>query len=205
MKPSRHLFHFVFLGLACGLLMIEARAQGVDTPAAPRGPDRGQQVSMQQPSATPTRDGQTAADRLRSQISDRQRDSYRACNRALEKLRSRSLDVAAATAAKSLNMEAIRRNLDQIRDQLAVLDRNCDRFRQSLTPEQRTTVHERMWQISHLRRRIENHLNAINQTIASPEFDRHRLIVEARLAERTMRAYHLHFHEMADQLGMNAV
>lgn len=146
---------------------------------------------------------QKQTQRVQTAPSNLQIDEFGFCSRILDKLHNRSRDAVQASAAKLIDIENVSQIQQQMRQQIESVEEHRLKLYSGLSPEQQNTVRVRVHLIDLLRDRIQEHLSAIEQLTASPRVDRHHLIVEARLNERAIRAYQVHFHEMGDELGMS--
>lgn len=151
----------------------------------------------------PDSGAQEQLQRAQTEGNNLQVDDYRFCGRTLEKLRNRSRDVVHASTARFIDIETVRQNQQQMHEQFDRLEEHRIKLHGGLNPEQQNAVLARVGQIDRLRDRIRYHLTTIDQIIAAPSLNRNRLVEEARLNERAIRAYQLHFHEMGDELGMS--
>ncbi len=130
-----------------------------------------------------------------------QKADYRVCCSTLDTLRNRTDDTIHYVAATHIDMDAVRQNQAQVREQFRKVEENRTKLRGSLSADQQKASQAQMRQLDSLRDRIENHLKSIDDTLSAPTLDRERLTQEARLVERAMRAYRMHFHDMTADLG----
>lgn len=130
------------------------------------------------------------------------RDLYKSCNRTIEKARSGTVDLVHVAGAQPVNLTAIRARLEQTSGLVQRVEAIRAQINSRMTPEQQQSSHVCSQRLNQLHQRIADHLNSIDQLAAAPTPDTHRLLQEATLVERTVRAYQLHFQKMCSGIGV---
>lgn len=145
---------------------------------------------------------QMQRDRLHTQATTAQRDQYRACDQSLDQLRTRTRDMSRATTRSSFDLDGVRSQQAQVRDQFRTMEQNRTQLYGSLNQEQNDAVQARVRNLDRLRDRIQTRLTAMDQELAQSSPNREVLAKQARLTEKEMQNYRLHFQHMGDDLGL---
>lgn len=131
------------------------------------------------------------------------RDLYKHCDRTLDTLRTSAHGLVREAQVKYVDLNEIRETQKQTRERFNNLLKNQGQLYNQLSAEQLHGVYKRTHQLEVWRGRFENYLNTIDEIVAAPKVDHHRLIEQSRLAERAIRAYQLHFHELGNELAID--
>lgn len=146
---------------------------------------------------------QMQRDRLHTQATSMQRDQYRTCDQTLEQLRTRTRDMSRTTTRTSLDLSGVRQQHAQIQEQFRTMDQSRSQLYRALNQEQNDAIQARVRNLDRLRDRIQTRLTAMNQELAQVSPNQDVLARQARLTEREMQSYQMHFQHMGDDLGLS--
>lgn len=163
-------------------------------------PAAGQQRGGAQISGERTRDRDR--DRLRIHATDQQRDQYRTCTQAAERVRTQSRDMRRQAGAKSFDPVQARRQQVRLREQVRLMDQEHERLMQSLGGEQRAAAQKRVADMNQIRGQMRTHMEAIEAELDKPDPDGKRLSRQAGQMETAMNQWREQHRAMASEIGM---
>lgn len=192
------------LALTPGLLLAQGRGGGgQQAPRQPHGQPPGQHQG--QPGSEMGR-GATARDRdrdrLRIHATDQQRDVYRTCTQAADRVRANAREMAQSAEGKTFNADETRRQRDQLRDQLRNMEQLHQRLMIGLNHEQRSAMQDRIRNMEQVHERIRASLGKLDEHLAQAAPDGRRVAEEARTVERAIKQWQERHREMGEDLSL---
>lgn len=198
MKCNALLLSTVLL-VSAPLIAAQGHGQGGSPKAG--GQKQGQQQG-QQAGAGQTGSGQKDRNRLRVHATDQQRDQYRTCDQSMDRIRQQARDMSHAAAGKQFQTEKLRKDREQMREQMQAMEQEHHRFMEGLTPEQKTAVEARHRNMEQIHQRLNHRLQEIDQELAKSNPDAKHVREQARAVEREMELMRKQHREMGSELGL---
>ena len=157
------------------------QGKGKGSQAAKGQGQRQQQAGAQQ--------GQGDKDRDRVRATAQQRDQLKNCDRSAEAIRNRARQMAKDAGRSGFNPDQVRRGQQQIREQLAAMNREHERLMQGLNKGQEQAFQAHLTNMERARERINTQLQAMDQELSRPQPEGKRVAEQARDMERTMNEW----------------
>ncbi len=129
-----------------------------------------------------------------------QRDQIRACDQSADQIRQRARALARTAQRSGLQAGPMREQATQLRQQFHSMQQEHTRLMQSLDPEQRAALQDRIRNMEQLNERAEARLSTIESELGSTIPDGKRIAEQAREIERYMKDWQELYREMNKQM-----
>lgn len=187
------------LGVALLLAAPFALAQG-----------KGQGGGSKRPEATSQGKGQRSGDmdrtreqdRQRIHATDQQRDQYRTCTMAADRARKQARDMSHDARGQRFNSSEARRQREQLRNELRMMEEEHARFMNGLSEEQRGEMREQIRNLEQARERLQLRLQELDQELGSASVSGNRVEERAREVERVIKEWQKAHRHIGAGLGV---
>lgn len=144
--------------------------------------------------------GTAERDRDRVRASQEQMDQVRACDRSAQEVRNRARRLAAGTSGSSFDADRTRREWDQLRERVRLMQQEHERLMAGLSDEQKQALQERVRVMNEARERVLAEMQRIDQELGRPQPDARQLAERAREMERAARELQQQFQALRSRM-----
>ena len=138
----------------------------------------------------------------RIHLPDQQRDRYKDCAAAADRIRLQARDLAKVAKGSGFNSATAREQRDRLRDHVGTMFQEHDRFMSKFGDNAQARLQDRRRQLHQDRERIHAHLQAVDHQLERSVPDRQRVRAEAREVKRAVRAWQKHYRQLGYDLGV---
>jgi hypothetical protein len=168
------------------------QGKGKGSQAAKGQGQRQQQAGAQQ--------GQGDMDRDRVRATAQQRDQLQGCDRSAEAIRTRARQMAKDAGGSGFKPDQIRREQQQIREQLAAMSREQERLMQGFNKGQAQAFQAHLRNMERAKERINTQLQALDQELSQPQPRGKKVAERAREIDRTMNEWQKQYGAMQSRM-----
>lgn len=142
-------------------------------------------------------------DRIRA--TNRQQDRLRTCLNSAERIRVRIRNMEQATQGKTFNLDAVRQQREQLRNEIRSMVEEHNRFMQGLNAEQRAGIRERIVNIEKERERLTSRFQQMTQEIDQSDPDQKRIARQTREMENAMNNWRKEYQHIGSDFGVESM
>ncbi|SPE29858.1 exported hypothetical protein [Candidatus Sulfotelmatomonas gaucii] len=129
------------------------------------------------------------------QLRQSMRDHFRICDQSLDQARNQAHTLAHDASQLTFDTDALKRQHQQIQEQIRTLKESREQFLGDLNDEQQKSIQDHNQSMQQIHDRIQAHLQMIDQEFTGSNLHLKAVANEAKAAEREMKSYHKHLQE----------
>jgi DNA-directed RNA polymerase subunit F len=162
------------------------------------------QQGQQQPGMQGQGQGDMDRDRDRDRIraTDQQRDQYRACTQAQDRVQMQAREMQQAARGGGLNAEQAQRLRDQLRERYQEMEQAHMRLMHDMSPEQKEALRDHIRKMDRERTRMHEALQDLDAELKESQMQRARVQQHARDVEKATERWRKQHRELGEELGM---
>ncbi len=139
-------------------------------------------------------------DRQRIHATDQQRDQFRACTQSQDRVRTQARDMA-GLAKRQGNSDEVRRQRDQLRTQVRVMQEEHQRLMQGLNSEQQEAARLQVREMQRVEERLQTRMMELDRAVDANPFNYRGVSDQAREVERAMKEWQKQHRKLGSEIG----
>ncbi|HWQ03297.1 MAG TPA: hypothetical protein VNL38_02350, partial [Candidatus Nitrosotenuis sp.] len=144
--------------------------------------------------------GGMSQDRQRIRATDQQREQFRTCDQAMDRVRQQARDMARTSGGAQFNAGEARQQRDRLREHFQLMQQEHERLMLGLNAEQRQSQEARHRNMEQIRERIQARLQEMDRELAAENPNGKQIAEQARNIEREMAQLQKHHRAMKADL-----
>jgi hypothetical protein len=142
--------------------------------------------------------------RQRIHATDQQRDQFRACTQSQDRVRTQARDISRVGQRAGSSSNDARRQRDQLREQVRIMQQEHQRLMQGLGPEQQEAARQQIREMQRVEERLQTRMQELDAAVDAPSFDFTSVSARARQVERAMEQWQKQHRKLGSQIGMES-
>lgn len=203
MKKNKGSRRFLLVGAALLLASPALAFQG--RPGGSQGSQGGQ--GRQQPRSGQQKgqmsSSRGAANHQRIRASDQQRDQLRDCTQTAARIRQQARDMEQLTRSKTFDAARARQQRDQMREQFRTMEQEHQRLINSMSQDQRNTLHNRLKEMDQIRQRVNSQFGQLDMELALTGPSAKEVRSRAEKISKEMNRWKSQYRAMESEMGVH--